>query len=205
MESMKENLIVDPEKFKLVLKKRGFKSISHLAKASGVHRNTITEYLSLRSSPFQTTFLKIAQTLRTSPLDLFSDNLHYENAKILSHIGVPLEEFLNQNTFLCVVLIDAVENETTHRLHLKLGFTNGESKLGSAEFSIYKLKLEEFVRRKQITLDCYNLDAASIGFITSLPQTCRPLTGNTESYRYTSGFIGGLKLAAREKDRIHEN
>ena len=195
---MKQELIIDPEKFKEVLKKRGFKSISHLSKSCGVHRNTITEYLALRNSPFQTTFLKIAEALRTNPLDLFSNNTHYENARILSHIGEPLEEYLSQNTSLCVVLLGSVEDESSNKFHLKLGFTSGDTRLGNAEFSIYKLKLEEFVRRRKVSVECFNLDSASSTFLISVPEDARPLIGNFESYRYTTGFIRGLKLAACE-------
>jgi hypothetical protein len=201
---MKQELIIDPEKFKEVLKKRGFKSISHLSKSCGVHRNTITEYLALRNSPFQTTFLKIAEALRTNPLDLFSNNTHYENAKILSHIGEPLEEYLSQNTSLCVVLMESNEDVTNNKINLKLGFTSGETRLGNAEFSIYKLKLEEFVRRRRVNVECFNLDAASSAFLISVPEDSRPLIGNSESYRYTSGFIRGLKSAACEKRKEPE-
>jgi hypothetical protein len=193
---MKEQILIDPEKFKNLLKKRGFRSISHFSKACGVHRNTITEYLSLKNSPFQTTFLKITDTLRVHPLEIFLENNHQKNQELLEVLQAQLEEFITQNTSICFVLLDSSENENNGKLTITLGLTGGTATLGNAEFSIYKLKLEEFTRRRKIEVMCSNLDRSSVSFLTSLSDDIRPLYGNIDSYNYVNGVIRGIKTAS---------
>lgn len=193
---MKQAPVVDPEKFKEVLKKRGFKSISHLAKASGVHRNTIAEYLSTRTSPFQTTFLKISSVLKTNAFELLSDSALHTDKKILSLLSPHIQEYTSQNPALCVVLLASEEDEDGV-MNIKLGFTSGKAQLGNPEFTITKIKLTEATKRRKVLVECFNLDTSSAEFLTSISDGYRHLAGNDESFVYLTGFIRGVKNSQR--------
>lgn len=190
--------VVDPDKFKEILKKRGFRSISHLSRVSGVHRNTIAEYLTQRSSPFQTTFLKVSELLRVDPGDLMQNAPTKEEKGIRDILSPICNEFISQNTSLCVVILESQLDENKGKMKLKLGFSNGDVPLGQAEFGIYRVKLDDYLRRKKIVVESWNLDRSSSQFLMTVNDNFEFFSGNEESFRYIAGFIRGLKRATKE-------
>lgn len=190
--------VVDPEKFKTILKKRGFRSISHLSRVSGVHRNTIAEYLTQRSSPFQSTFLKVSELLRVDPNELMQNAPSKEERGIRDILSPICNEFISQNTSLCVMILESRLDEKKGKTILKLGLSNGDVPLGQAEFSIYKVKLDDYLRRKKLVAEAWNLDRSSSQFLMTINDDFEFFAGNEESYRYIAGFIRGLKRATKE-------
>jgi transcriptional regulator with XRE-family HTH domain len=190
--------VVDPEKFKTILKKRGFRSISHLSRVSGVHRNTIAEYLAQRSSPFQSTFLRVSELLRVDPYELMQNAPSKEGRGIRDILSPICNEFISQNTSLCVIILESRFDEKKGKTILKLGLSNGDVPLGQAEFSIYKVKLDDYLRRKKLVAEAWNLDRSSSQFLVTINDDFEFFAGNEESYRYIAGFVRGLKRATKE-------
>lgn len=140
----------------------------------------------------------MSELLRVSPTELMQ-NSSLREQKGINEVLLPIcNEFISQNILLCVVILESFFEEKKGKTAIKLGFSNGDTPLGQAEFSIYKVKLDDYLKRKKITVEAWNLDRSSSQFLLTINEKFEFFAGNEESFRYVSGYIKGLKRATKE-------
>jgi len=120
------------------LKEQGFKSISDFARSSGVHRNTLFNYLKNRRSPLSTSLIDISAALNISPLELIKkedDSLLSRTVKLVTEA---LTASLNDLKAALVLFGSRARETQTKFSDIDFGITGGDKPIES--FNYLKIK-----------------------------------------------------------------
>lgn len=187
---------LDDRQLATQLRKLGFPTVSQFAKAHGINRATLNNYLKGRG-PFPESFYAIADALKVDPLQLLTP--------IPSEGGIPkLEEIAPIVAACCrvspqvavVLLGSRVRGGAQEYSDWDLGVTGGVHQITTKEFLHIKQLVEDLKENLPRDVDVINLDEAPEWFLKGINYSPRFLSGNESSWNYFMGVLHGVQKAA---------
>ena len=176
------------------LKMLGFSSVLELSQKSGIHRNTINQYLNGRGV-FKGSFERLSSFLNIDPYELIipvsKDLIAIENSKeILSIIGLLLK---NTPDSAIVLLGSRANNRAKSGSDWDIGITCQSSPITGMQYLKLKNLVDDATQDLIHGVDLINLDEAPVWFLKEINYDPIMLGGDNDSYIHLKGVIDGIK------------
>jgi predicted nucleotidyltransferase len=193
---MMERYRLDGPKLKKALVRRGFASVLDFARAHGINRATLHNYLKGRG-PLPDSYYKICEFLETDALELLSPvagTKKLADAEELTHI---LRALPRQDDLLAIGLLGSRAKGTAKKYSdWDLGVTRGNAGLTTKDFLKYKHLVSDLADDLPRGIDLVNLDAAPAWFLSGVDYEPLFLAGNPISWSHFMGVLHGTQKAA---------
>ena len=181
--------ILDNKKLGLALERKGIKSTLELSRLSGIHRNTLSPYLSGEKSIYSNAIVELSKFLETDP-----EQLRVEASIEADDFIIKLVEELHRNFSsnypeLSVLLFGSRAKGKARKFSdYDLGVTAGSKTISSRDF----LAMKELILNQSDNfawkVDLANLDQAPTWFLSDLgSEPTKRLVGSIESYNFFKG------------------
>jgi transcriptional regulator with XRE-family HTH domain len=181
--------VLDNQKFRAALNRKGIKSTLELSRLSGIHRNTLAPYLNGEKSIYSNTILELAQFLEIDPELLKVEDSSRAEIFIYDLAERFLKDFSSKYSELAVILFGSrVSGKAKKFSDYDLGVVGGNKLISSLDF----LAMKEFISAHSDDfawkVDLVNLDEAPTWFLSEMGEKpTRLLAGNIESYYFFKG------------------
>lgn len=185
---------MDKEVFYSKLRAAGFKSLLEFARHTGIHRNTLNEYLAGREV-FQNAFARVAAELGCDPLDIACKAMDAEAAiKDLAEIRSIVDHLIAVDPKIAVVLLGSrAKGKSRAFSDWDIGITRSPDPIDGDLYLKLRGEVEDLADDLPRGVDLINLDAAPVWFLKGLD--CDPIfiDGDREGFAHLMGVIHGVR------------
>jgi len=185
---------MDKEVFYSKLQAAGFRSLLEFARRTGIHRNTLSEYLAGREV-FQNAFARIAAELGCDPLDVACRVMDAEVAiKDLAEIKSIIDHLVAADPKIAVVLLGSRAKGKSRKFSdWDLGITRIPDLIDGDLYLKLRGEIEYLADDLQRGVDLINIDAAPLWFFEGIDYDPIFLDGNREGFAHLMGVIHGIR------------
>ena len=185
---------LNKEVFYSRMKSLGFGSLLDFAKQTGIHRNTLKQYLN-NKEVFQNAFARMADALQCDPLDLLEKAMDAEAlVEDLSEIRPVVNRICEIDQRIAVVLLGSRARGKCHPYaDWDIGVTRADPPIDGNLYLELRGEAEDMADDLPRSVDIINLDAAPTWFIDSIDYDPVFLNGSRESYAHFMGVIHGIR------------
>jgi predicted nucleotidyltransferase len=175
----------------------GCASLVEFSRKSGIHRNTINNYLKGKDV-FSTAFSSLAEELKISPLELIESVSQFDvRLDHIEEIGVLVARIVKVDDKIAVVLLGSrPKNSAKKYSDWDIGVTRGSVPLTSREYLALKQIADDAADDLPRKVDIVSLDLAPEWFLQQIDYEPIFLSGNEIAYNYFKGVLYGLKRIA---------
>ena len=185
---------LDRRAFRRAMKQAEFENPAQFLNASGLHRNTLGQYLRNERSVFSSGFLRIAESLKVDPLTLIRPETQSYTINTKSTLVALLTEALRSHPELCAVLLGSrAKGSATQFSDWDIGLTSGNSELESEEYLEVKERILELADDLPVGVDIVNLDQAPSWFLREIDYEPEFLTGEKSHLLFLQGVLNGIR------------
>ena len=167
------------KKFCRLLNQRGYGSIKHFARMTGINRNTVHAYLR-GQTVFSRQFLNITDALGCDPFDALENR-----EPVRGHLDIPSEITRiarglagYKNGMCCFLFGSRTTGNFNPDSDWDLGVASARLSISTKEYLTLKIRIEELGESLPWRLDLVNFDNAPQDFLVSVRQEPRFLSGS---------------------------
>ena len=175
----------------------GFRSIDDFARASGLHRNTLSAYLNGEKSILSDAASRISQALG---IDAFTHSISRDMFSCVESMDREIEKVCEavcrEDKLLVCVLFGSRASGRQHRYSdYDIGLSHGSAGLCTEDYLSLRIRLEDACDNFPAGVDFVNLDTAELWFLQEIDCIPKFISGNHESYIYLKGKLDGIRRA----------
>lgn len=193
------NFYLNTEKLKKLANNRGL-SLTTLAEAAGVHRNSLTPYLSKSRSPYSQVVLDLANFLSIPPSELIDS----ENSDVLFSVANKLKILIEKEKKIFKDIAPAIFLFGSRaRINYKkysdidIGITCGSFKCPDLDFLKLKEKVDQVFEDLYLSINLVNLDSAPQDFLEEIEEDLTLFVGS----EFAAGVFMGAMYGRKENKK----
>ena len=183
---------VEASKFRQIVARRGYGHVTGFAKAHGLNRATINNYLK-GIGPFSETYYVICDALQVDPLSILAPSSSGRVDNIEEIMPIVRELCLADDEIAVGLLGSRARGSERKYSDWDLCITRGVRALTGEQFLKLKRTVDDDVDRLPREVDFVNLDAAPEWFLMEIDYEPVFLGGNSNSWSYFTGVLHGTK------------
>jgi predicted nucleotidyltransferase/DNA-binding Xre family transcriptional regulator len=188
------------DKFLMLLKRKGFESVTDFCKQLEIPRSTLNTYLGAERSVYNSSYEAICAALDTDPCELIEHSHKKDTpSRRLEQIIDSIKHLIQNDSrdllsgVAFILFGSRVRKTAKINADWDLGLSRGGEPLGGREYFLIRNKIEDALEDFPNPVDVVNLDQAPVEFLATLNHGTELVGGCRESYARLLGVLDGIQ------------